>query len=168
MRMRAVVAVLCALALTGCVPPGPSGPPEPDNRPDLKRADLIGAWKDSRRGGILVFTPAGFSGDDLAYMFAPFPHDLSDGFDPNRDRAAGSGVWKLGPSIADPDGPNDYVRLNFDTIAGRPVAASINKLEAQREGTAIVLVFYVSDPDLNDTIVYHRCPDCAAPTPTPS
>jgi hypothetical protein len=165
-RMRAVVAVLCALALTSCVPA--ESRPEPDNRPDLKPADLIGAWKDSRRGGILVFTDTGFTGNDLGYMFVPFPEDLPDGFDQKRDRAAGAGRWQLIPSLADPSGPKDYVRLVFHTIAGHVTRAVIDKLEAQHRGSAIVLVFYVGDPDLNNTIVYSRCPDCPTGSPSPA
>jgi hypothetical protein len=167
MRMRAVIPILCALALIGCVVPD-NGPPGPDTRLDLKPADLIGAWKDSRRGGVLIFTETGFTGDDLGYMFIPFPDDLPPGFDQKRDRAAGAGRWQLGPALADPHGPNDYVRLNFETIAGNRVFASINKLEAQRRGSAIVLVYYIGDPDLNDRIVYTRCPDCPTSSPGPA
>lgn len=137
-----------------------TAPPE-QSPPDLKRSDLIGTWKDSRRGGVLTFTNGRFSGDDLGFMFTPFPHDLPDGFDQKRDRAAGLGQWELGPALADPKGPNDYVRLNFEMIAGRSVRASINKLEAQYRGSAVVLVFYVDDPDLDNEVVYARCPDCA-------
>jgi hypothetical protein len=59
------------------------------------------------------------------------------------------GQWQLGTSLANPNGPNDTIRLNFEVIAGRSVRASINKLEAQRRGSALVLAFYVDDPDLN-------------------
>ncbi|GIM91116.1 lipoprotein [Paractinoplanes toevensis] len=155
--------LLLAVALTGCTPVG--APPQPP-APDLERADLIGAWKDSERGGVLTFTAERFAGDDLGFMFVPFPDDLPAGFDQKRDRAAGLGEWELGPSLADPDGPDDYVRLNFLMIAGREVRASINKLEAQTRGSSVVLVFYVGDPDLNDRIVYSRCPECPAPTPS--
>jgi len=158
-----LLAFVCLAALTGCAP---FNSPPGQRPPDLKRADVIGAWKDSRRGGVLVFTAGRFVGDDLGFMFTPFPDDLPPGFDQKRDRAAGLGEWQLGPALADPDGPDDYVRLNFQMIAGREVRASINKLEAQTRGSSVVLVFYIGDPDLNDEIVYSRCPDC--PTPAPS
>ncbi|GIF20582.1 hypothetical protein BJ973_001512 [Actinoplanes tereljensis] len=159
------LAVLLAVALTGCTPV--SAPPRQSPPPDLKPADLVGAWKDNRRGGVLTFTAAGrFAGDDLGFMFLPFPDDLPAGFDQKTDRAAGLGEWQLGPSLADPNGPNDYVRLNFLMIAGREVRASINKLEAQTRDPAVVLVFYIDDPDLNNEVVFSRCPDCPSPAPS--
>jgi hypothetical protein len=95
------------LALTGCAPLNSPGVGEP---PDLRPADVIGAGKAAGRGGVLVFTAGRFSGDDLGYMFAPFPHDLPDGFNQERDRAAGMGQWQLGTSLANPNGPNDTIR----------------------------------------------------------
>ncbi|MFC6016815.1 hypothetical protein ACFP2T_11430 [Plantactinospora solaniradicis] len=124
---------------------------------DLSRSSLVGVWQADRRGDVIEFTDAGdFYAEDVGYMFTGFSDVLPSGFDVRRDKAPGSGQWSIGKPLGYPTGPDSLVDLYFDVLAKKPTAGG-NNLEAQRSDSGIVLVHYIGDPDVGNTISYHRC-----------
>jgi hypothetical protein len=159
---RFVSLVVAALMVTACTPGANSST---DDRVDMKEADLVGTWQRDEPGGALTFEPDGdFLATGLPYeLFRNFTGVLPPGFDPERDSLDGTGSWTLKAPRTDRSGPRNHVYLDVATLSGRPVATGAD-LRVERQGSAIVLTFYIGDPDLNNRIVYNKCKgDCASP-----
>lgn len=124
---------------------------------DMTADDLIGVWQGDQRGGVIEFTADGdFYASDAGYMFVGFTDVLPAGFDIKHDKAPGSGQWSIGKLLGHSQGPSGLIDLHFDVLAKRPTAGG-NSVEAQRSDGAIVLVHYIGDPDVNNTVVYRKC-----------
>ncbi|GAA0481161.1 hypothetical protein Ade02nite_56410 [Paractinoplanes deccanensis] len=167
----AVLVGLLSLS-AGCFggPGSGSGSSSPRVPADLSAPDVAGSWREARGGAVLTFTADGrFAASNVPYEEIPhYEEDLPPGFDVTRDRLPASGDWHLTTGLGPPDGPRSTVLLAVRELAGKPAAVGLS-LTAESAGDAVVLVFSLGDPDLDNRIVYERCDgDCPVTSPAPS
>lgn len=127
---------------------------------DLTESDVVGSWQEARGGAVITFTAEGlFEASDLPEeKLFDTEENYPPGFDPKRDRLPGSGDWHLNTGMGPADGPRFDVLLAVREMPGQPAGqAGGISLEAEREGDAVVLVFYLGDPDVNNRVVYEKC-----------
>lgn len=148
------------------------GPHRVTSRPsaDLDESDVVGEWRNLENGAMLDFEGDGdFTATNLPYqMFDEFPEDLPPGFDPAADKLPASGEWLLRRPIGSDNGPRNRITLRIALLSGRENRGSFN-LRAEQQGSAVVIAYYVGDPDLQNRIVYERCePSCQTVRPSGS
>jgi hypothetical protein len=119
--------------------------------PNLTSAELVGGWTESERQGTLTFLEGGqFRTDDAVPLL------LACGSEPcvppgvGTGKLPASGTWRIGPALADPHGPNDYVYVTIDHInyPGVEQRVAIYNLRVEQDKDH----FIVLNP-------YHRFPD---------
>ncbi|MFC4090256.1 hypothetical protein [Micromonospora sicca] len=130
-------------------------------RIDVTPGQLVGAWKDTKRGSTIVFDrDGGFRGDDFSYLFGGDRFALPVNFDRAHDRAPGVGTWKLERPQSDSAGPNSNVHLLFTNVAGQPRHIGSRPMQIFASGSSLVLVNYSSDPSVNEQRTYTKCAAC--------
>lgn len=158
---RTVLFVAVLLALSACAL-GDIFNAGPDNRADMTPGDLVGVWQDSATTHTIEFTAEGeFYADDIAYLFVGSAY-LPAGFDPQRDRAPGSGAWSLDRSLAEPGGPHSIIGLQFDVLARRPTLTAGGGLAAETYSDGLHVSHYGS---YGNSVIYRRCGQCAHVAP---
>jgi hypothetical protein len=88
-------------------------------------------------------------------LFDDFPGVLPTDFDPAHDDVSACGRWSLSAPAVDPNGPKDHVSLFVTSLMGRRVSGGAD-LRAESDGSSVVLVFYIGDPDLRNRYVYRQ------------
>jgi hypothetical protein len=154
---KVVVLLLTVLALSGCVSGPRPGPKTTESyHPiNLSVPDITGTWRNAQRDGTITFAA------DSTFQVTNLPPDkleeiagaLTPGFDPKRDRIDGSGTWKLDDDPRHPGERRSHISLYLEQTPYTTGKAGL-ELWAERRGSAIGLVFYFNDPDLDIRYTY--------------